>query len=305
MRRLIPWLLVITALLAPAAAHAFARTTSGDVDGGACLYWGPRSVHYVINSAGLDGWTPQTLKASVEAGFDAWEGWDCSDFVYVDDGTTDSQQVGYNRVLVSQPNLTADIPNEHLVVFRQQACSDVVPTGDDCLDPANDDCDNKYDCWQDDVDTSGDVLAFTLVTSETTTGRILDADTAFDAVDFQFRDLVNSRCDDDIDPSACEDLQNTMAHESGHFLGLAHSQDVNATMYYAVTMDEETLKRDLDDDDVAGLCAIYPYGAPPVTCVPAQEDDVYGEGCGCDSGSSYVFWTLLPLLRVAKRRRVH
>ena len=96
-----------------------------------------------------------------------------------------------------------------------------------------------------------------------------------------------------------------MAHESGHFLGLAHSDDVNATMYYRVTMDGETLKRDLDDDDVAGLCAIYPWGAPPVTCVPAQEDDVYAQGCSCDSGSSLVFWTLIPLARVAKRRRVH
>jgi hypothetical protein len=291
--------------LMPARARGYARTTASG-SSGACLYWGPRTVHYLISKGGLGGVPIDQLTGSLEAGFNAWVGWGCTDFAFADDGPTASVQVGYNRVLVTQPALAADLPNEHLVVFREKRCLDIVPAGDDCAAPGNDDCDNKYNCWADRSNGTGDVLAYTLVTSETGSGRILDADTAFDASDFQFRDLSLGTCDATVDAAHCADIQNTMAHEAGHFLGLAHSQETTATMYFQVVSTYETTKRNTSPDDVDGLCAIYPAGRPPVTCVPSPPVEISAQGCGCHSGDGLAFWPLLgALLRVAKRRRLH
>ena len=299
------WLgtLALLAALAPSSAHAYARTTEGD--GGACLYWGGRTVPFRINQGGLAALPFEALQASIGAGFEAWDSWPCSDFTFVDDGATSSAMVGYDRVLVAQPDLAGEVANEHLVVFREQACADVAPPEDDCWLDRNDDCDNKYDCWQGES-SSGDALAFTVVTSELSTGRILDADTAFDAFDFQFRDLVTGGCDGTVDADRCADVQDTMAHEAGHFLGLAHSDDASATMYFAVTGLNETSKRDLSADDVNGLCAIYPLGQPTSTC-GHPELTVRASGCGCaGAGSGLALWAwLLPLLQMAKRRRLH
>lgn len=303
--RRVRWLIAMGAVLvlAPVPAHAFARTTVQGKPDGACLWWAPRTVHYVVNELGVSTMDPADTVAALDDGFGAWMGWDCSDFAYVDDGTTPSAQVGFNRTLVSQPQLGNDVANEHLVVFRERLCSDLVPPNDDCLDPNNDDCDNKYDCWADRSDATGDALAYTLVTSETSTGRILDADTAFDAFDFQFKDLAVSSCDGTVDSAHCADVQNTMAHEAGHFLGLAHSDVDTATMYFRVTQDNETSKRDLDPDDVQGLCAIYPTGQPPVACVPLPPVQVTGRGCSCGEGDALAWPALLAMLGWASRRR--
>jgi MYXO-CTERM domain-containing protein len=283
-RRLAPLLFLL--LVVPVLA--FVRTTSGNGSNPPCLYWPSRQVHFLVNDQGSQtfGSNAGSATTQLDNGFGAWLGFTCSDFTYWDDGTTPSFEVGYTHVLVSQPMLSQDVENTHLVVFRSKSCDQVVPPGDDCLDPNNADCDNKYNCWTSDVDTSGDVLAYTLVTSEITTGRILDADTAFDEVDYEFRDLVNDQCDGLVDQAHCADLANTMAHEAGHFLGLAHTPDVNATMYFEVVNPLETSKRDLDDDDVAGLCAIYPAGQPPISCVPLPAENVSGYGFNCSSSSS-------------------
>jgi hypothetical protein len=52
------------------------------------------------------------------------------------------------------------------------------------------------------------------------------------------------------------DLQSMMTHESGHFLGLAHTPDMDASMW-AYQQDGSTSKRILAVDDMAGICAIY------------------------------------------------
>lgn len=52
------------------------------------------------------------------------------------------------------------------------------------------------------------------------------------------------------------DLQSVATHEVGHLLGLDHSNLNRATMYYAYT--GGTSARKLHDDDIQGVCALYP-----------------------------------------------
>jgi len=67
-------------------------------------------------------------------------------------------------------------------------------------------------------------------------------------------------------PKADEnDLESIMTHEAGHFLGLAHSADVNATMFYSYSKEQSpTSERMLGADDINGICDAYPPdGARP------------------------------------------
>ena len=77
------------------------------------------------------------------------------------------------------------------------------------------------------------------------------------------------------------DLQSILTHEAGHFLGLAHSPDAEATMaaqYYEGT----TTFRSLAADDVAAVCAAYPPKAIDVeTCNPIPRHG-FSELCAAD-----------------------
>lgn len=69
------------------------------------------------------------------------------------------------------------------------------------------------------------------------------------------------------------DLQNTLTHEVGHLLGMAHSDRPAAAMYGSAPLGE-TRKRSLADDDVDGLCAQYPAADFASSC--GQADDTLG-----------------------------
>lgn len=56
------------------------------------------------------------------------------------------------------------------------------------------------------------------------------------------------------------DVQSVATHELGHALGLDHSALPEATMYFG-TRRGVTYARTLQEDDVAGLCWLYPLGA--------------------------------------------
>ena len=65
-------------------------------------------------------------------------------------------------------------------------------------------------------------------------------------------------------------------HEGGHYYGLGHSNDQNATMYFAYTGGIDSLNR----DDQTGICTLYPGdGEPPEPECSQKSDCRTGEDC--------------------------
>jgi hypothetical protein len=279
------------ALVALAACAAgFVRTT--DRETSACLYWPGREITFAVNpsrpasspSCAGDG----ALEAA-RAAFAAWPGATragasapCTDLNLADGGLTDRSAAGYAR----------GGENENLVVFRQGWCSDRVRADDPCWDDGS--CGDAFGCFPDDTDGDRHIIAVTTVTYDSGSGRILDADIEVADWDGQGSALSTPAtngwyfsCGDDVpqctsygdDRCSFIDLRNTLTHEVGHLIGLAHVARTSAN--HAVTMYPDTgpldvQKRDLSPDDVAGVCAIYPADAPTPTCVRDRDD----EGCG-------------------------
>lgn len=113
-------------------------------------------------------------------------------------------------------------------------------------------------------------IALTTVTFNVESGEIRDADIELNATDLTF-----STTDTDVQV----DLQSILTHEAGHFLGLAHSPEPDATMRPDYPQ-KSTILRDLAPDDVAGICALYPPGAVIDECDPTPRG---GLGDECNS----------------------
>jgi len=116
-------------------------------------------------------------------------------------------------------------------------------------------------------------FALTSVTYNSETGRIVDADIEMNG---EFHTFTIG------DETVLIDVQNTLTHEVGHFVGLDHSFDLSATMF-ASAATGETKKRTLEQDDIDGICSIYPVldggrscTAPPPHSVESSRDD---DGC--------------------------
>jgi hypothetical protein len=102
-----------------------------------------------------------------------------------------------------------------------------------------------------------DALALTSMSFNERTGDILDADIEINAT-------VPLTTTGDVPPSGY-DLLSILTHEAGHFLGLAHSPNPTATMY-AYYQQGTADWRSPSDDDIAGICSIYPPDRAVLPC---------------------------------------
>lgn len=106
-----------------------------------------------------------------------------------------------------------------------------------------------------------DALAMTVTAYQQNSGRLVDADILVNEDDYSWG----------VGKDAENDLVNALTHEVGHFLGLAHSTNPEATMF-ARAEPFETEKRSLHADDAAGLSRLYP-GQRTTTIAPSVKAD--------------------------------
>lgn len=302
-----------------AFATGFVRTTDGESQ--ACLYWPARAIAWTVNPtrpATSPSCAGEGALAAVRAAFAAWPAatsggaaGPCTDLRLLEDGITDRTAAGYAR----------GGDNENLVVFRQGWCGDRVLPDDPCWEDGT--CANAHGCFED--GTSGDrhVIAVTTVTYEVVSGVILDADIEVADWDGEGSDLTTPStngwyftCGEDVpqcdtygeDGCSFIDLRNTLTHEVGHFVGLAHvprTVENRVITMYPDTGPGDFSKRDLSSDDVAGVCAVYPVATETPTCGSRDDDG----GCGTaphggESGLALALAALaVPRLRRAWKAR--
>jgi MYXO-CTERM domain-containing protein len=230
--------LALVALTWSAGAAAYCRTTTCDSsnasqackldtatrcnESGAPLFWASGCLTINVHRTGAPkaGISADAAQRSVQRAFDAWLSADCA-------GERPSLEV-----VVGQPvscgvsEYSSDHHNANIVLFRE-------------------------DSWP--YTGAEDALGITWLRfdEEQHGGELWDADIELNAVD----EPLSAR-----DPEPNEvDLDSLVTHEVGHFLGLGHTLAEDATMFAGYTAGSTEL-RTLTDDDIDGVCAIYPPG---------------------------------------------
>lgn len=141
------------------------------------------------------------------------------------------------------------------------------------------------------------VIALTTTSYNSITGEILDTDIEVNAVNFTFS--AQQTC-----PPNDMDIQSSVTHELGHCIGLGHSTDLNAVMY-ATAGEGENKKRILGQDDIDGLCTMYPVGKETPQLVSTHQNQNRG-GCATsavgfgDSQALLLLGCLLWFLRMLR-----
>ncbi len=142
-------------------------------------------------------------------------------------------------------------------------------------------------------------IAITSIAHNRRTGEIVDADIEVNDGGFEFSTSAP--------PAAGHvDYVSTLTHELGHFFGLDHSQDPDATMFTTYNKSSNPLGgRTLSQDDIDGVCALYEDVPPHVP--PAGGDD--GDDCAAADDSrggslpAAILSAILGLLLCRPRRR--
>lgn len=288
---------------APRTAHAFCRTMTerapADYDAvanGGCfakgvpLFWRNSCVSYNIQQSASRKVSYEDASNLLSTAFTRWTGATCP-----------TNGEGRSRASIDVRDLGPvecakveyaknGLPNVNVVVFR----------------------DDKWDYGP-------QVLGLTTVSFDKETGELFGADMEINMVNMQpiaLRDPV---------PSNAYDFLSVVTHEAGHFLGMGHSDQPEATMF--ARYDPGTTRmRILTDDDVNGICTVYrpdgdravlngkvtaapqcdptPRGGFTRTCDDAPESCAVPEGLPSRGTSGLAaFVVVLGGALVARRRR--
>ncbi len=241
------WAMLV--LASQARAHCVAYT-DGDPQATVCdeqglpLYWPRNEIEYVISEGVADNASdalPESVfRRVVDEVFQSWAQVQCpgpeGDLVdtglqiQASPGSTDLRVAGFEECAV-QENVISFLSRQEWRTLGEQEVDAGIP-----------------------LEHRDDAFALTATWFDRKTGRILGADIEFNASLGKFAECPDDGCSS---ASNSVDLANVLAHEVGHFLGLAHSQEREATMYWSAPT-AEVKKRSLEADDEAGLCALFP-----------------------------------------------
>ena len=268
---LVALLACAAAVLSAADARAFCRTTTQAPDpsfvpspdtpcwtGGNPLYWKNACVGYSIQENASRQVSFDDAQRIMAAAFSQWTNASCP--AAINGSSKASVDVRFlGPVACHQVQYDQSGGNANVIMF------------DDDQWPHND---------------SSNTLGLTTVTYNKNTGELYDADMELNTAQ------VSLTVNGDV-PANGFDFQSIVTHESGHFLGLAHSPDANATMFAHYTQGSTSM-RNLSADDVQGICSIYaPDGTRSTVdgdlaegpCDPTPRHG-YSGTCGGSSGCS-------------------
>jgi len=234
-----PFLIVVSSVFACAIgssrAAAYCQTTTSEKQATSCssscitegypLAWPVSEIEYVFNKYGFPGINTPSLRNIFKEAFGSWQSVDC-------DGSPVGLKVAaanYTTDLTVGPKM--DEPNDNVISHLPAA---------------------EWDALGNDPNA----FALTAIWFDPNSGRILGADMHFNGRMDPFGVCPDAGCSLD---TRLTDLPNVATHEAGHFLGLAHSQVDDSTMWCDAQA-YETNKRSLSDDDQKGMCAVYPPG---------------------------------------------
>ena len=306
------------ALAAAAPAAGYVRTAANGT--GVPLSWPVPIVPWELNASWPDtapSCSASAVLAAAKASFAQWEQ-GCANLQLLWAGDTTEHSIGTRspgrNVVIFRSGWCSQDPRVLDI--------DGKGTVDPCMSDPDLTCGDKYGCFQDSRACIGktscvdwQVIALTTVLHDPSSGRILSADIELVGWDgtgkggaipiippgatppvprhgWYFTCYAGAQpskeCVNYDEPDCFyQDLQNTITHEAGHFVGLAHSNVAGATMN-PTTSPGETAKRSLSADDIAGVCAIYPEAKG---------------GCGCGGGGGGTGLAALLLAALALRRR--
>lgn len=210
------------------------------------IYWPVRCIQYRINERGSgDFGDDETdgiqphVRGYVRESFESWNEPECSDLQLVEGELTSNTAAEFDESASWSENM-------NLVVWR--------------------DSEWPYEY--------GHSFALTSVTFDSETGRIADADIEINSATSTFSHFESSR----VGNTDNVDLKNALTHEVGHLVGLDHVADADATMF-ASAAPGEIKKRTLHEDDIEGLCEVYPADETRTSCDQPEDfvpDDATG-----------------------------
>jgi MYXO-CTERM domain-containing protein len=208
--------------------------------------WPRACVSYRINEVGTDNISdadPGLSRALERAVTDSFDTWND-----VDCSRMDLVYGGITEVTAAEFNQRSNASNLNLVVWRDDGWEQVA---------------------------SRQTFALTSVSYNPNTGEIADADIEINA---QYYPVSTT----DPVENGHIDLRNTLVHEVGHFIGLDHTSVEPATMYASADIGEID-KRTLHEDDIEGICHIYPASPGQMSgCEdPAPENPDPPDNGGC------------------------
>ncbi|MEO7329047.1 MAG: matrixin family metalloprotease [Minicystis sp.] len=200
--------------------HGKVCTPAEDDDCGVPLQWRRPCVSFALQETGSRDVKLKDVRATMVKAFSTWMKATC------DGGTPSVQVFDFGQVTCDRVEYNQHAGNANIVVFRTLSWPHV----------------------DDEANGVTDTIALTTVTYDVEKGDIFDADIEVNEAQNHF-----TTADTEVDV----DLLSVLTHEAGHFLGLAHSPVEGATM--AASYDNGTMTlRDLEGDDLAGICTTYP-----------------------------------------------